>query len=115
MRIGVVISIIATIALTIVVLCFLDGAGGHWCQYGPSYKFLNDLRGKIHLLAQKGGFCPDLRLVVPEKGKFDENAIRFILAGDYVCKNGAKPLPLDLSITWDAQSMRYDYTLVNGE
>jgi hypothetical protein len=113
-RIATVISVIVTTALVVAVLRFLDAAGGHWCQYGPSYKFLKDLKGRITLLTQ-GKLCPDLRLVLPKTGKFDEAAIRFVLLGDHPCKNDAKHLPIKLSIAWDDETMHYVYTLTNGE
>jgi len=113
-RIGTVISIIATVALTVTVLRFLDGAGGHWCQYGPSYKLLKGLRGEIQLLTQ-GKSCPDLQLTMPEKGKFDEEAIKFVLLGDSPCKNNIKSLPIKLNIVWDEKEMRYTHSINKKE
>ncbi|MDD5355574.1 MAG: glycosyltransferase family 39 protein [Candidatus Omnitrophica bacterium] len=114
-RVGLVISVVATVFLMSAVLHFLNEAGGHPVAYGPSYKMLNDLGGKIKLLSQRGEFCPVLRLSLPKEGKFDEDAIRFILVKDYVCKDGVKSLPINLSLAWDTKSMRYVYALINGE
>jgi hypothetical protein len=112
---GSLISILTTILLILVFLRFLDVAGGHPVGYGPSYKILNDLKGKIELLSQRGGFCPDLRLILPAKGKFDEGAIRYILTRGHICKSGLKSVPVKLSIVWESKAMRYEYTLVSGE
>ena len=60
-------------------------------------------------------FCPDLRLSFFNEGKFGEGAIRFILVGDCVCKNGVKTLPINLSIAGDGKTMRYVYALESGE
>jgi len=114
-RAALVVSLLATVFLLAAILHFLDRAGGHPVAYGPSYKMLSDLGDKVKLLSERGEFCPELRLNLPKEGKFDEDAIRFILGRDYVCKNGQKQLSINLNIVWDAQSMRYDYALVNGE
>ncbi len=113
-RVATVTSIIITTVFLLVALRFLDVAGGHWCQYGPSYKMLKGLRSKIQSLTQ-GKLCPDLRLVLPKTGKFDEGAMRYILIGDKPCKDNLKTMPINLSIAWDDKAMRYTYLLTKGE
>lgn len=105
-RIAIITSIAATVILLTAVLRFLDTAGGHWCQYGPSFKLLKGLRGQIEQLTG-GGLCSDLQLTMPQKGKFDQEAIRFVLLGNDPCKNNSKALPIKLSIVWDEKEMRY--------
>jgi hypothetical protein len=113
-RVVIALSIIATVVLLVGMLRFLDSQGGHWCQYGPSYEFLNRLKSQIQLIAQDK-YCPDLRLNFPKEGKFDEDAIRFILAGSNTCKSDVKKTPINLSITWDKKAMCYVYQLTRGE
>jgi hypothetical protein len=89
---------------------FLDAQGGHWCQYGPSYKFLKGLRGQVQLLTQDK-YCPNLQLTIPEKGKFDEDAVRFILSGNRLCKNNIGMPLININIFWDEENMRYVYSI----
>ncbi len=100
--------------LLFLVLNFLDIAGGYG-GYGPSYKILNKIRSEIQLLGQKEGKCVDLHLNVPKEGKYDEGAMKFIIAGDFSCKSGKDALPINLDIHWDKKTMRYVYQLKGEE
>ncbi len=108
-RIALVTAVIFTLFLTVILLRFLDNAGGYPFGYGPSYKMLNKIGHELGLLSQEKGKCVDLRLRVPKEGKHDEGAMKFIIAGDFSCKSGEGTLPVDLDIDWDKKTMRYVY------
>ena len=113
-KVVIVFSIISTVVLLAGMLRFLNFQGGHWCQYGPSYKFLNSLKSQIQLITHDE-YCPDLQLNLPKEGKFDEDAIKFILVGSNICKSDVKKMPINLSIIWDKKTMCYIYQLTRGE
>ena len=108
----VLLPLLATALLLFAVLLFLRRSGGHPAEYGPHYAQL--LEWKADLWRQvPPGCAPSLTISRPRAGKFDTEAVGWILL-DARSEPEKGTIPMTLTVNWDAFAMRYGTTLIRS-
>jgi len=97
-------SIAACSILLVLILVFINNAGGHPSEYGPHYKMLNTWREKIWGQVPEG-YYPEVQFV--GSGKFDIKAMKMIVEDKKTPAGQKKPCPLKIVVLWDTQEMKY--------
>lgn len=98
-------SAISTAALLFSILLFLNKAGGHPNEYGPSYKLLLKCKNIIRGITPQG-YCAQPLISCATNGKCDKEAMSAVIQNNN--RNPSMPLfPVQLNISWDPALMRH--------
>ncbi|HNX82082.1 MAG TPA: glycosyltransferase family 39 protein [Candidatus Omnitrophota bacterium] len=107
-RVLIMLSIFSTAVLLITTLIFIRQAGGHPYEYGPSYRFLLQIKNAVYANVPRGS-CPEFQVVFTSKGKTDSDAVREALEYGHSCPSGYTKVPEHIVISWNKERMAYEY------
>ncbi len=99
-------GIISTAVLLLSILAFLDKAGGHYYEYGLTYKKMVSLSKEVKGLLP-AGYCPDLKINFLGEGKTDVEAAQNLINQELKCPGKSALLPVQINIQWDEEGMQY--------